>query len=670
MITRVRLKNWRSHLDSSLEFSRGTNALIGLMGSGKSSVLDAISFALYGTTPSLKSKKFSRDDTVMNVPQRMKSASVELAFIVDGKTYEVKREIEKGKGTRAELREDGKAFEVGPEAVTNAVTGVLKMDYELFSRAVYAEQNGLDHFLRVPGGRRMEMVDNLLKIDLFGESRKKCVSLSNSFASLATEKGRWLDEAAKDVDAGRERTMEEELAALKKERDSMEHGLGNAKDRIREVEGTMRSMEAKSRAMEELAIRISAGERLIKALEKELSSTQEEVAALQRLGDAGTIRAGLESSRKELKSLLEEESSLRASLGSLNMRKGELKERAASIESLSKCPVCLRPLDGAHRKKIGAEIGGEMKKMAKEVSGLAERITAVLKRKESLEEETERQGCIMDGIKKKEGLERMAGQKEHEIAEQRKGISEDRDSMADLSQVWDAREAQKLSEARESLIREESRLEERLYGLDRLLGEKGSTLALLKDRRRLVENARDEVSELESMASWLRAFNAALLATQEEMRLVFVQEVNETLKQVWEFIYPYGDFYSCRLAIDEGDYVLQLLGKEGWLDAEQASGGERSTACLALRLAFSLALAPNLRWLFLDEPTHNLDARAVEALAEALGERAPSLVEQIFLITHDERLESAVTGYLYRFDRDKDKGEPTRIERMMGPEEA
>ncbi|MEM5855644.1 MAG: AAA family ATPase, partial [Candidatus Aenigmatarchaeota archaeon] len=65
MITKVELKNWRSHLDSRLEFSPGTNILLGSIGSGKTSVLDAICFALFGTFPTLQTKKIKLDDVIM-----------------------------------------------------------------------------------------------------------------------------------------------------------------------------------------------------------------------------------------------------------------------------------------------------------------------------------------------------------------------------------------------------------------------------------------------------------------------------------------------------------------------------------------------------------------------------------------------------------------------------
>ena len=57
MIQSIRLQNWKSHPDSKLEFRKGTNVLVGVMGSGKSSIVDGICFGLFGTFPALFSKR-------------------------------------------------------------------------------------------------------------------------------------------------------------------------------------------------------------------------------------------------------------------------------------------------------------------------------------------------------------------------------------------------------------------------------------------------------------------------------------------------------------------------------------------------------------------------------------------------------------------------------------
>ena len=55
MIDRVRLENWKKHEDSSYNFKDGCNIIVGPMGAGKSSILQAISFGLFNTFTELKS---------------------------------------------------------------------------------------------------------------------------------------------------------------------------------------------------------------------------------------------------------------------------------------------------------------------------------------------------------------------------------------------------------------------------------------------------------------------------------------------------------------------------------------------------------------------------------------------------------------------------------------
>ena len=71
--------------------------------------------------------------------------------------------------------------------------------------------------------------------------------------------------------------------------------------------------------------------------------------------------------------------------------------------------------------------------------------------------------------------------------------------------------------------------------------------------------------------------------------------------------------------------------------------------------------------LVLDEPTANLDVKSIEVLANVLRERITKLVEQCFLITHDEKLKEAVSGFCYEFRRDKSKDEATKVELISSP---
>src|SRR3989338_2896705 len=198
MITKVQLQNWRSHEQTELDFCEGTNALIGIMGAGKTSILDGICFALFGTFPALVSKKVKLEDVVMKKPKEKKFAEVNVFFELDDKEFSVKRRIENGRAT-GELRCEGKLIE-SPQTnkVTEEVEKILKINYDLFTRAVYSEQNQIDMFLTIPKGQRMKKIDELLAIDKFEKARLTTRSIVNKIHSRIEEKQRFIDALRQD----------------------------------------------------------------------------------------------------------------------------------------------------------------------------------------------------------------------------------------------------------------------------------------------------------------------------------------------------------------------------------------------------------------------------------------------------------------------------------------
>ena len=147
-------------------------------------------------------------------------------------------------------------------------------------------------------------------------------------------------------------------------------------------------------------------------------------------------------------------------------------------------------------------------------------------------------------------------------------------------------------------------------------------------QKKLIEDTEKEASIILKVIKKLEQFIRAVEKTQVELRAQFVKSVNEAMDIVWSDLYPYGDFSGIRLSIVEKDYTLQLkstsLFSSKWVDVSSVSGGERSLAALCLRIAFALVLAAQLKWLVLDEPTHNLDQHAIETFAYVLREKIRS----------------------------------------------
>ena len=179
MIEEIKLENWKTHKDSLMKFKKGTNLIVGIMGSGKSSVLDGISFGLFGTFPAMERKRVKLENIISYGESE---AKLELKFNWSDEKYKIIRKIVKTKKkatTDAELYKDERIIEKGSNAVRKRIEEILGIEYELFTRAIYSEQNNIDYFLNLDPRKRKTEMDSLLGLDKFEKARSNIVSVIN-----------------------------------------------------------------------------------------------------------------------------------------------------------------------------------------------------------------------------------------------------------------------------------------------------------------------------------------------------------------------------------------------------------------------------------------------------------------------------------------------------------
>lgn len=669
MIHKVRLENWRSHLESEMEFGEGTNALIGIMGSGKSSVLSGISFALFGTFPALRSREVTLDGVIMGRPHEKKEAAVEVIFTAGGERLQVRREIGRGKGTtEAEIRKDDELLDTGASRVTELVEKYLKVDYELFSRAVYSEQDGLDYFLEIPKGQRMKRIDSLLRIDRFEDCRSNTITAINRLKERVESKEDVVSEMEEKENFGKIDELKGKIEDIKEDMDEKRDELGQLDEKYEKIK---ESLEEVREGMEEV---------------KELKSKRDNFKGVisNIKSDVEDIRDSLDLSREEIESRIEE---MEEEIEELEENKDELQgkreetreskqQRKVKIQELQKriqelkdlegrCPVCDSDLTEKHKEDLLEERRTKISELDGEKTELEERENKIERKVEETEDEIEELEDEKTELERK-GEKLGELERKGEKLKNRKGeLEKIKEKLQKKAEKFDEDRAESKRERLEELSSRRTKMKTEMKSDRRLLEEMNERLEELKEKRMTFQRYKEEIETSRKLSEDLKKFRGALKSTQKQLRERFINAVNNTMSRVWNDLYPYDDFTGVRLTIKEGDYELQMRSAGDWHAVEGvASGGERTTAALALRIAFALVLAPNLRWLVLDEPTHNLDKKTVRDLAELLRTSVSEFVDQVFIITHDENLESAVNSYLYRLDRDKEENEPTQVEKI------
>jgi exonuclease SbcC len=168
MLKKLILTNWKSHKNNIIEFNKGYNLFVGNIGSGKTSIFDAIVFALFGSTPNINSRKILAKDVIMSKPLDENEAIVILEFEIETNIYKVERTIFKNKSSQAKLYLNDKLIRgPKPSDVNEEIENILKINIDLFMKANYAEQNSIDYFLKMPANERKNLFDNIFGISKY-----------------------------------------------------------------------------------------------------------------------------------------------------------------------------------------------------------------------------------------------------------------------------------------------------------------------------------------------------------------------------------------------------------------------------------------------------------------------------------------------------------------------
>jgi exonuclease SbcC len=150
-------------------------ALVGPTGAGKSSVIDAVCFALYGSVPRYEHERAVAPVITVGAAQ----AKVSLTFEVGGESYlatRVARRLPRGGGaTTREARlerlgADGQSTEVlagSADEVTTAVEELIGLVFKHFTRCVVLPQGEFARFLHDKPAERQGLLVNLLDIDIY-----------------------------------------------------------------------------------------------------------------------------------------------------------------------------------------------------------------------------------------------------------------------------------------------------------------------------------------------------------------------------------------------------------------------------------------------------------------------------------------------------------------------
>jgi exonuclease SbcC len=665
----VQLENIRSHVKSTVPFTRGFNCLVGGLGTGKSSVLYAVDFALFGEPIGRSFEYLLREGA--------DSAKVTVQFTQNGQTYKLIRGLKRrGKGIGQDF-EELKLFEdekllasMKTDAIAEQFKAITGLDKELYREIVWMRQEHLKELLDATPRDRQRRLDELFGLSGYEtawsniavykrdyETEKRVYEKDPDVVGLeklgeeynrVTEEFTLLEIELQDglgKLAGAQKTLEDADSKLKKLEEKKQQ-IEKLKRKEAEVQATISST---ADALASLKQRIEGKKAIIDNLKQRQNSLDLQVAAYRKtLEEAGVpANQSVESLRGQLTAFDDMLSSLKAEQKAIMRNLQTDKMRAASLSMESRCPLCLQSLDDKYKDDLMQRIQREnverqntikqlqveieklrrTKVVATEaVSNLQTLTTRAEDLKARLSEEEKNLGDLTTEVEAKRQLEvQLGGQLEAlwlEIG---------RFEMSDLEAARVQRE-QALTQYH--LLESELRIRE---------NHKKDLLTRLDEIKERIDHAQEKLERIQKIARTVEVLGAirdAYRSIQPKLRSEFVKVLRNFVQQVLDGLVG-GEEPLLNVIVD--DTYTPYVKSESGADREVSnlSGGERTLLAFAYRLGLGQLIMQSrtgqgLSMLLLDEPTESLGREdgSIDRLAEAISRF--KAIEQIIAVTHSE----------------------------------
>ena len=354
----LHLQNFRQHADTRIDFDLGLTGIIGANGAGKSTVLEAIAWALYGNPAA----RGTRETIRFNRAGPRASVRVELDFELGTHRYRVVRGL-----TSAELYLDN-----GPSPIANSITGVtdllrrrLGMTREEFFNTYFTGQKELNVMAAMGPSERAQFLSRVL-----------------GYERLRT---------AQNMVRERRRTIIAEISGLRSampDPDAVARQLHESGERV----------AAAARRVEETAQRRAAAIGQLSALAPRWSEAQRERDRWQELS------AELRVAESEAVGIARDLERLALELREMVTARAELERLSAQLAPMPALAAELQHLDDLYREE------GRRQALSESIRALEEELTRLRERHERIAEAPTLEETVTEELEaKRRALEKSQG---------------------------------------------------------------------------------------------------------------------------------------------------------------------------------------------------------------------------------------------------------------------
>ncbi len=672
----IKLDNIRSYVSESISFPEGSLMLSGDIGSGKSTILLAVEFALFGIRSDLNGESLLRHGRGQG--------SVELNLRVSGKDITVKRGLKRtSKSVQQETGHiiiDGIKKDLTAVELKTRVLDLLGYPKELVSKSkslvyrytVYTPQEEMKQILFDEKEERLNTLRRVFGIDRYRRIIENTTIVTKQLKSRTRElAGSIYDLEEKKALAAERRS---ELKKAEQEIKDISPSLEKARSELVRMRESMQRHEKDIKELHELKARLSASEAKLKEKLAAFQKNSKELLAID--SQAKELETAIKDSPQLKKpdttirkSILERKEALEKEFHAIKLKINELeltKKNSAAVKDkiskLSSCPTCLQNVPHEHKKsifgreddvekrcamdmqKLREELSEKDRKI-KEISAENERIIDEEKRYEKLNAQAEMNARLLkDKEERKKSFSALNEQITNDIEAintEKTGINNRMSGLSASEENYqrDKRLFDELREKEKQLELKKVSFEKEAEGIRRIIS---SFEKEISEK----EKAKENIARLKELQDWLDNNFVNLIAVIEKHIMAKVYEEFNALFQQWFRVMIEDEALSVSLDHDFTP-VAQQDGYETFV--EYLSGGEKTAIALAYRLSLNKVINDMIGAIktkdiiILDEPTDGFSSEQLDKLREVIEQLE---MKQVIIVSHEPKIEGFVDSIL------------------------
>lgn len=664
IIKKVILDNIRSYEHEEIELGPGSTLLSGDIGSGKTTILLAIEFGLFGLQPGQRGSILLRNGA--------ETGGVSIEFEIDEKIILIERKLKKGKSISQDysaITVDGKKEELSVTELKQRVLEILSYPQEfskkqnlLYKFTVYTPQEEMKQIILEDSETRINTLRHVFGIDKY----KTILENAGVLRLKLREEKRMMEGIVSNLDEEKKEfsKKEEELEKMKGSTKDLEKTLTLKSEKRRqkekEKEEISKKQEEKNEMKQEIGkskVLLSSKKENFSSVEKRIKETKEEIQKFKLMNfdekNLEKIENEIIENKKEREKLRNFNIKINAEVESLKLKLEEHQKLHNTMSDLKVCPTCQQDVDAVYRANILNKAYNEISHSNQRIEELEnEKITTSQKIKEienkillGEKELTDLKILKMkyEGISEKEKLltellkESESLKKDLIILE--KHVESLNDSLFKISKL-DKIFEEKEKELKDAL-REEKIAEIKLAETKKEIEVYSKSILEIQNKIKKLEEINKKLEYITNLENWLNKKFVPVINFLEKNVMASLKKEFSRLFQEW-FQTLVSDNFVVRLTDDFTPIIEQ---QDYELDYSYLSGGERTAIALAYRLALNqvinslMSKIKTRELVILDEPTDGFSDQQLDKMRGVLEQLK---VKQLIIVSHEQKIESFV----------------------------